>query len=97
MKIYGYTSLIYANYGYFFSSENTEPFWTYQNFSSWEDVHVHCPPIYGRSVKWRNSEEKQLMKWMGVFQVGIFWVGIFRGEFSRGEFDGWEFSRGEFS
>ena len=55
-----------------------------------EDEHVHSPPIYGRSVKWRNREERQLMKWVGIFQVGIF-----RG----GEFDGWEFSRGggEFS
>ena len=23
------------------------------------------------------SEERQLMKWVGIFQVGIFWVGIF--------------------
>ena len=22
------------------------------------------------------SEERQLMTWVGVFQVGIFWVGI---------------------
>ena len=33
------------------------------------------------------SEERQLMKRMGIFQVGIFQV----------EFDGWEFSWGEFS
>ena len=39
------------------------------------------------------SEERQLMKWVGIFRVKIFWVG-FRGEFSREEFDGWEFSRG---
>ena len=40
------------------------------------------------------SEERHLMKWVGIFQMGIFWVGIFRGEggFPRGEFDGWEFS-----
>ena len=41
------------------------------------------------------SEERQLMKWVGMFQVGISWVGIFRREFSsggKGEFDGWEFS-----
>ena len=41
------------------------------------------------------SEERQLMKWVGIFLVEIFWVGILReggGEFSRGEFDGWEFS-----
>ena len=25
------------------------------------------------------SEERQLMKWVGIFQVGIFWVGIFQG------------------
>ena len=42
-----------------------------------------------------SSEERQLMKWVGMFQVGTSWVGIFLGEFSRGggrEFDGWEFS-----
>ena len=38
------------------------------------------------------SEERQLTKWVEIFQVGIF-----RGEFSRGEFDGWEFSQGKFS
>ena len=37
------------------------------------------------------SEERQLMKWVGIFQVEIF-----RGCFSRGEFDGWEFSGVEF-
>ena len=26
------------------------------------------------------SEERQLMKWVEIFQVGIFWVGIFRGK-----------------
>ena len=25
----------------FFSSGNSESFWTYQNSSSWEDVHMH--------------------------------------------------------
>ena len=25
------------------------------------------------------SEERQLMKWVGIFQVEIFWLGIFRG------------------
>ena len=40
------------------------------------------------------SEERQLMKWVGLFRVRIFWVGIFRGEFSRAEFDGWEFFQG---
>ena len=24
------------------------------------------------------SEERQLMKWVGIFQVEIFWVSIFR-------------------
>ena len=24
------------------------------------------------------SEVRQLMKWLGIFQVRIFWVGIFR-------------------
>ena len=42
------------------------------------------------------SEERQLMKWVELFQVGTFWVAIFRGGFSKGEFDGWEFSWWEF-
>ena len=25
------------------------------------------------------SEERQLIKWVGIFQVEIFWVGIFQG------------------
>ena len=25
------------------------------------------------------SEKRQLMKWVGIFQVGIFWVRIFWG------------------
>ena len=36
-------------------------------------------PIYGRSIKWRKNEERQLMKWVGIFQVRIFWMGIFPG------------------
>ena len=48
------------------------------------------------------SEERQLMRWVGIIQVRISWVATFRGEFSRGEFDGWkffgwEFPRGEYS
>ena len=33
------------------------------------------------------SEERQLMKWVGIFQVEIFWLGIFRGgkRWERGE------------
>ena len=42
------------------------------------------------------SEERQLMKWVGKFQMRIFWVAILLGEFSRGEFDGWEFFGWEF-
>ena len=30
------------------------------------------------------SEERKLMKWVGVFQVRISWVATFRGKFSRG-------------
>ena len=30
------------------------------------------------------SEERQLMKWVGIFQMIIFWVGIFRGVFFKG-------------
>ena len=26
------------------------------------------------------SEERQLMKWVGIFQTRIFWVAVFRGE-----------------
>ena len=44
-----------------------------------------------------SSEEKHLMKSMGILQLGIFWVEIFRGRFSKEEFDEWEFSRGGFS
>ena len=33
------------------------------------------PPFMGEVL----SEEMQLMKWVGIFQVGIFWVGIFWG------------------
>ena len=40
------------------------------------------------------SEERKLMKWVGIFLVRIFWVAIFRGVFSRGKFDGWEFVGG---
>ena len=43
------------------------------------------------------SEERQLMKWVGIFQGGIFWVGIFRVEIFQGEFDGGKFFRGKFS
>ena len=52
-----------------------------------------------RSVKWR----RQLMKWVGIFQVRIFLGGNFPGAkgFSRGEFYGleffeWDFPRGGF-
>ena len=38
----------------FFSSGNIELFWTYQNFSSLEDLHVH-PPLFMEEVL---SEEK---------------------------------------
>ena len=37
------------------------------------------------------SEERQLLKWVGIFQVRIFWVAVFWGGFSRGKFYGWEF------
>ena len=41
-------------------------------------------PIHGRSIKWRNSEERQLIFWGKIFQGGsllggIFQVGIFAG------------------
>ena len=53
-------------------------------FSSARMYKVHSPSNYGQSIKWRNSEERQLMKWVGIFQVGIFWVGIFRGGIFQG-------------
>ena len=48
------------------------------------------------------NEERQLMKWVGIFQVGIFWVGIFRGDFPGGSlmsrnFAGGNVPGGEFS
>ena len=43
MEICHYASLIYADYCCFFSIGNIEPFWTYVNFSWWENVHVHPP------------------------------------------------------
>ena len=49
------------------------------------------------------SEERQLMKWVGIFQVRIFWVAFFQGggvssgEFDVWEFLGWGFPREEFS
>ena len=64
----------------------------------------HSPhsPSYGRSIKWRKREERQLMKWGEIFQVGIFWVeifweGIFQGGVWWVEFYGGEVSQGEFS
>ena len=43
------------------------------------------------------SEERELMKWVGIFQLGNFCVGILRRDFfSRGGVDGWEFSPGNF-
>ena len=46
-------------------------------------MHVHSTPFMDKVL----SEERQLTKWVGIFQVGIFCVGIFRGRFSKG-FDG---------
>ena len=43
------------------------------------------------------SEERELMKCVGIFQLGNFWVGILRGNvFSWGGVDGWEFFCGKF-
>ena len=65
MEIRHYTPLIYVDYCYFFSIGNIELFRAYQNFSCWENLHVHSlpppSPIYGQSVEWRNSEERQLI------------------------------------
>ena len=60
------------------------------NFSSREeDVQVHSSPFMDAVL----CEEKQLRKWVGIFQVRIFWVEIFRaGGVFQGEFDGSEFS-----
>ena len=43
-------------------------------FSREKDVHVHCPPSFMDKVL---IEERQLMKWAGIFQVGIFSGCIF--------------------
>ena len=83
MEICHYASLIYADYCCFFSIGNIEPFWTYLNFSWWENVHVHPPlPPFMDEVL---SEEivKKDNQFLG-------------GKFSRGEFDGCEFSKSEF-
>ena len=32
----------------------------------------------GRSLFQIPDEERQLMKWVGIFQVGTFWVGVFQ-------------------
>ena len=66
------------------SWENSKTFSRYQNFSSREeDVHVHSPPIYGQSVKWRKTINE--MGFLGgnfpkgeIYQGGVWWVGIFR-------------------
>ena len=42
------------------------------------------------------SEERQIMKWVGIFQVRIFSAAILWGKVSRGDFDGWEFFGWEF-
>ena len=44
------------------------------------------------SQKERLSEERQLMKWLGIIQVRIFWVAIFRGNFPGGSLMGGNFS-----
>ena len=41
-------------------------------------MYVHTLPPFMDEVLSEESEERQLMKWVGIFQVGIFWVGIFR-------------------
>ena len=43
------------------------------------------------------SEERELVKWVGIFQLGNFWVGILRGDFfSRGVLMGGNFSAENF-
>ena len=37
------------------------------------------------------SEERQLTKWVGIFQVEISWVGVFRGDFPGGALKGGNF------
>ena len=36
------------------------------------------PPFMHEVLREEKSEERQLMKWVGIFQVGIFWMGIFQ-------------------
>ena len=44
-------------------------------------MYMYTLPLFMDEVL---SEETQLMKWVGIFQVRIFWVGIFRGKIFQG-------------
>ena len=71
-----------------------------QSFLSREgNVHLNAPttspptPFMDEML----SEERQLIKWVGIFQVGIFWVGIFRRRnFPGGSLMGGNFPDGNF-
>ena len=51
------------------SLEKSKAFWRYQNFSSEEeDVRVLSPPVMDEVLR----EERQVMKWVRIFQLGTF-------------------------
>ena len=98
MEICRQTSLIYADYCYFFSSGNIEPFCSYQNFSFQEDAHAHSglPPFMDEVL----SEEivkKEYSRWEfsgWKFSGGNFPGGsLMCGNFPGGNFPGGNFPR----
>ena len=46
-------------------------------FRPWRMMYMYTLPPFMDAVL---SDERQLIKWVGIFQVGIFWVEIFPGE-----------------
>ena len=57
-------------------------------------MYMYTFPLFMDAV---SSKERQLLKWMGIFQVGIFWVGSFQRKFSRGSLMGGNFLGGNFA
>ena len=82
MEICCYTSLIYVDYCYFFSSRNIEPFRTYKNFSSLEDEHADSPPFMDKVLSEEIVKKDNKMGGNipgGNFLGGNFPEGIFPG------------------
>ena len=57
------------------SWENSKPSRRYQIFRPGRRTYMYTLPPFIDAIL---SEERQLMKWLGIFQVRIFWVEIFR-------------------